>query len=261
MLFFALFSWINFKSFRDNEWHLGGVRHICLCLVHAAVTTRFIFFCFDPYSATDMISPIATRMSLSSFYVLFNLAYVLMALQWVQICRAALLLRTGDMVQSSFTGAAVVLALYILMQPIIVAAQLRGVRNHFLYLSDSLLMAAVMLVTAPFYLYYGRLFLKRIRGGRGEKERRRRQLRSKVRSLLVVGYVRRRLELTPFQILVMSYGPAIGGLASASMIVLKFVSDRDAPLMFLVVESITHFTDMLSVGFFMYGVMLEPPVR
>ncbi|KAK5671543.1 hypothetical protein QVD99_002246 [Batrachochytrium dendrobatidis] len=236
-----LLSFFNYQTFRANGWYLGGVRHICQCLIHTAIFTRFLFFSIDPYSVSSTISPIVSRMLLSSFYLFFILAYVIMALHWVDICRTALALTPSKTLRFAHIGATILVLSFVSLQVFITISQLNHVNSRQILFADTLSMTLIMVLFVPLYLYYGYLFTSRLKLVRKDKEGKRDRLIKKVR--------------------VISLGPATAGLTSALIMIVKIICFRHNPYLFLIGESASHFFEMISVALFLYGILLDTTVK
>ncbi|KAH6561275.1 hypothetical protein BASA62_009979 [Batrachochytrium salamandrivorans] len=233
-------SYINYLTFEANSWRLGGVRHICLCLVHMANLTRFLFFAIDPYSISGIINPIASRILLSSFYLFFIMAYVIMALHWVDICRTALALAPSTTLRYAPIGAAALLIMYFSLEIIISVVQVKKQRSIELFMADTLGMAAIMGLMIPLYIYYGSMFVARLKAIKKDSKGRRDCMIKKIR--------------------VITYGPATAGLLSVAVIGVKLFVLRRNPFLFLIGESLTYTMESISVALFLYGIMISPPV-
>ncbi|KAJ1343880.1 hypothetical protein BSLG_001541 [Batrachochytrium salamandrivorans] len=226
------------QAFKANDWHLGGVRHVCMCLILAAIFSRFMFFSVDPYSIDGMANPILSRIILSTFYLFFILAYVIMGLHWVCICRTALVFKPSRTLPISKLAVVLILLVYVTLEIVISLAQAQKKENIGLFISDMLFMGAAMVIVMPLYIYYGRLFVNQLKTLRKDRLGHRDRMISKVR--------------------VMSFGPVIAGTLSIIITFLKFTFLQKNPFLFLIGESISHFVELISMALFMYGILLSP---
>ncbi|KAJ1344618.1 hypothetical protein BSLG_000141 [Batrachochytrium salamandrivorans] len=213
------------QAFKANDWHLGGVRHVCMCLILAA-----IFY--------GMANPILSRIILSTFYLFFILAYVIMGLHWVCICRTALVFKPSRTLPISKLAVVLILLVYVTLEIVISLAQAQKKENIGLFISDMLFMGAAMVIVMPLYIYYGRLFVNQLKTLRKDRLGHRDRMISKVR--------------------VMSFGPVIAGTLSIIITFLKFTFLQKNPFLFLIGESISHFVELISMALFMYGILLSP---
>ncbi|KAJ1330795.1 hypothetical protein BSLG_009247 [Batrachochytrium salamandrivorans] len=199
-------SYINYLTFEANSWRLGGVRHICLCLVHMANLTRFLFFAIDPYSISGIINPIASRILLSSFYLFFIMAYVIMALHWVDICRTARPSAFYDLALRTYWRRRITDHVFFL-EIIISVVQVKN--------SDPLSYSWPILLVWP----QSCMFVARLKAIKKDSKGRRDCMIKKIR--------------------VITYGPATAGLLSVAVIGVKLFVLRRNPFLFLI-ESRSH---------------------
>ncbi|KAK6098198.1 hypothetical protein MT418_002249 [Batrachochytrium dendrobatidis] len=237
-LVFVLLTYFNYLTFKANDWQLGGVRHVCLCLIHASGLFRFIFFSIDPYSVSSIASPIIMRMILSLFYLFSILAYVLMALHWIEICRTGLALSPSKTLGYSQIASGFIVSIYFALEVAICVVQAQKKQNKILFLSDTIYMGTIMVLISPLYMYCGHLFLARLGLIRQDKRGKRDQMISKVR--------------------VMAFGPPIAGLASVVIFIVKFTKCRNNPFLFIIGESASHFAEVITIALFLYGILLDP---
>ncbi|KAH6563502.1 hypothetical protein BASA62_008465 [Batrachochytrium salamandrivorans] len=209
-----------------------------MCLILAAIFSRFMFFSVDPYSIDGMANPILSRIILSTFYLFFILAYVIMGLHWVCICRTALVFKPSRTLPISKLAVVLILLVYVTLEIVISLAQAQKKENIGLFISDMLFMGAAMVIVMPLYIYYGRLFVNQLKTLRKDRLGHRDRMISKVR--------------------VMSFGPVIAGTLSIIITFLKFTFLQKNPFLFLIGESISHFVELISMALFMYGILLSP---
>ncbi|KAJ1341850.1 hypothetical protein BSLG_003504 [Batrachochytrium salamandrivorans] len=164
-----------------------------------------------------------------------------MALHWVDICRTALALTPFKTLRFAHIGAVLLVVSFVSLQVFITISQLQQIRNRKLLFADTFCMAVIMGLMIPLYLYYGCLFVGRLKMVRKDKEGKRDYLIRKIR--------------------VMSFGPAVAGILSILMLVIKLICLHKNPFLFLIGESINHFTELIAVALFLYGILLDASVK
>ncbi|KAL2920094.1 hypothetical protein HK105_200160 [Polyrhizophydium stewartii] len=236
---FLFVAYMTILTFYRNDWHLGGMRHICLCIISTALFVRLLFFAIDPYSVYKIVSPIVTRPLFASFYWLYATAYLSMALHWADMCRTALSLRPTSTLRLTQLGVAATTITFIVFEAFLCEKQSRGIRASNVYISDIIGMSAFMAIGFVLFLYYGSMFLRHIKTLRRDKKGRRDRLISKIR--------------------VMTYGPAIAGIVCPITFGIKIRFMVGDPILFLIFESVCNFIEVLGVALFLYGILLKIP--
>nr|KAJ3418501.1 hypothetical protein HK105_008236 [Polyrhizophydium stewartii] len=234
---FLFVAYMTILTFYRNDWHLGGMRHICLCIISTALFVRLLFFAIDPYSVYKIVSPIVTRPLFASFYWLYATAYLSMALHWADMCRTALSLRPTSTLRLTQLGVAATTITFIVFEAFLCEKQSRGIRASNVYISDIIGMSAFMAIGFVLFLYYGSMFLRHIKTLRRDKKGRRDRLISKIR--------------------VMTYGPAIAGIVCPITFGIKIRFMVGDPILFLIFESVCNFIEVLGVALFLYGILLK----
>ncbi|KAI8916815.1 hypothetical protein BC831DRAFT_388949, partial [Entophlyctis helioformis] len=223
-------------TFKKNDGQLAGVRHICLILINIAVGLRFIFYAIDPYCIYNIFNPILNRLLFVTFYWIALLAYVLMLLQWIEICRAAITFEQAGNVRYTYVGAGFVIFTAVALEAIIVSSQIRGKVTRGILLVDFLGFVVIIMSTIPLYIYYGQRFIYHLESMNPDKEGKRDKMLSKIR--------------------VITYGPGFNGIVCILAYMLSYVYLHSNPDMFIIGESVNRLVEIFALALFLFGVLV-----